>query len=577
MREGAGGRRPGIRLSESSPEKSTARQLTLLYCAALGTVAMLVIVGQFVVQAMISRQRSDSSVINVAGRQRMLSQRIAKSALAAAQAPSAQERARWNNELVSALALWRASHQALLCGLDDSGGPRDTSAVVAEMFAEMEPSRARMAEACDQLLGAVEPSEAEAALAAILAHESTFLAHMDAIVFQYEAEARDRVDRLRRLEWALLALTLSVLALEAAFVFRPAVDSIRRTMRRLGASEAEREAIAAQLGTIFDSVPALILYHDRDGKIIRVNKSGAEIIGESLYKLHGSSVYAWFPDDSQRFHEEDAWIYAHGQPRLGLLHYLRNSQGDVRWLRMNKVPFRDRDGHVIGVIVFAVDVSAHKRLEKRLMELRADEQRRLGYDLHDGLGQHLSGILYLSRRLENRLRGQAGPEAESAAEIVKLVKQAIESVRGMSQGLRPLGEGPRALAAALAELARKTRESTGIDCGFEERGTVLLFESDGAEHLFRIAQEAVNNAVRHSGCARIRIRLTQGDDATVLEVADDGRGMPPGAWQRPRPHGRDPEGLGLGIMEHRAGLMGADFAIEAGPDGGAVVRCTVSI
>jgi PAS domain S-box-containing protein len=564
-------------MSEASPERSTARRLTLLYCAALGTVALLSIIGQVIVQEMISRQRSDSSVINVAGRQRMLSQRIAKAALAAAQAADAGDRARWTGELSSALDLWRVSHETLVGSPDAGRASRENSAVVAAMFAALEPSRAGMAAACEQLLGASDSAGAVAALAEILRHESDFLERMDAIVFQYEAEARERVERLRRLEGILLAVTLTVLALEGAFVFRPAVNSIRRTMRRLGASEAEREEIAAQLGTIFDSVPALILYHDREGKIIRVNKSGAEIIGESLYRLHGSSVYAWFPDDSQRFREEDAWIVAHGQPRLGLLHFLRNSQGDIRWLRMNKVPFRDRDGAVIGVIVFAVDVSAHKRLEKRLMELRADEQRRLGYDLHDGLGQHLSGILYLSRRLENRLRGRSAPEADGAAEIVNLVKQSIESVRGLSQGLRPLGDEPRALASALAELARATRESTGIDCGFEEQGTVLLFESDGAEHLFRIAQEAVNNAVRHSGGTRIRIRLTQGDDATVLEVSDDGRGMPPGAWQRPRPHGRDPEGLGLGIMEHRAGLMGAAFAIEAGPEGGAVVRCTMKI
>lgn len=562
----------GVRLQ--APETAAARRLTLLYCAALGTVALLSIIGQVFVQELISRQRTDSTVINVAGRQRMLSQRIAKASLAATQAGTSEEQERWETELADSLVLWRESHEVLI------SVPGENSLAIATMFDDLEPSRLGMLDACDRLMTALRedhPANAASALQDLLTHETDFLARMDAIVFQYETEARDRVEGLRRIEGMLLGLTLTVLALEGLFVFRPAVNSIRRTMQRLAKSEVEREQIAAQLSTIFDSVPALILYHDREGKIIRVNKSGAEIIGESLYKLHGSSVYSWFPDDSQRFQQEDAWIYANGQARLGLLHYLRNSQGDVRWLRINKVPYRDHEQNVVGIIVFAVDVSAHKRLEKRLMELRADEQRRLGYDLHDGLGQHLSGILYLSRRMENRLRGQSAPEANDAVEIVNLVKQAIESVRDMSQGLRPLGDDPRALAEALAELARKTKDTTGIDCVFEESGRVLLFESDGADHLFRIAQEAVNNALRHSGCKRIRIRLTQGDEATTLEVTDDGNGMPASAWQGVRPTGRETEGLGLSIMEHRAELMGAGFSIEAGSGGGTVVRCTLKV
>jgi PAS domain S-box-containing protein len=557
------------------------QRLTLRYCLALGTVALLAMGGQVLVQELISRQRADSSIINIAGRQRMLSQRITKAALAAARAETPDERSARTGELREALDLWTTSHEAIT-GTDAAlHGNGTNSATVVAMFAAMEPERAGMLAACEALLARLSAgtplSATDDALARLLANEPGFLDRMDAIVFQYEAEARARVERLRRVEWVLLSTTLVVLALEGLFIFRPAVASIRRTVARLVASEEDRAQMASELTTIFDTVPALILYHDREGRIIRVNKSGAEIIGESLYKLHLSSVYAWFPDDSRRYREEDDWIYENDQPRRDLLHYLRNSQGDVRWLRMNKAPYHDAEHRIIGIIVFAVDVTAHKRLENRLMGLRAEEQRRLGYDLHDGLGQHLSGILYLSRRLENRFRAKHAEDADSIGEIVRLVKESVTLVRSISKGLRPLNDDPHALAQALADLTAKTQESTGIACGFEEAGTVLLYDADVAENLFRIAQEAINNAVRHSGGTRIEVRLQQSDEETVLEVADNGKGLGATDWSHAHLRGQDPGGLGLGIMEHRAELMGGVLHVDSIPGTGTTIRCRLKV
>jgi PAS domain S-box-containing protein len=548
-------------------QEDRGHRLTRLYVLALGTVALLSILGQVLVQAVIAVQEDDSKVINVAGRQRMLSQQIAKSAIAlAGSQPDA-----YHDELAEALKLWMQSHAALHSrdGRLDLYG--ENSERIKEMYAVIEPPFEAIAVAArDILSGNIEP----AAIDAILVHEPAFLQGMDAIVSQYELEAKTRVNRLRRTEFILLSITLCVLLLEALFVFRPAVRSIQRALRRLGTSERDRETIAAELSAIFDSVPAVILYHDLEGKILRVNKSGAEIIGESLYKLHRSNVYDWFPAHADRFREEDERVAQTDQPLLGLLRYLRNSQGEIRWLRMNKVPYRDVDGKVIGILLFAVDVSAHKRLERKLMELRAEEERRLSYNLHDGLGQHLSGILYLSRTLVNQM-DEHNPDREQAAEIIELVKQSIATVRGLSKSLRPIGDEPRALAEGLAELAQTTQQNTGIACNFEEIGKALMFETDVAEHLYWIAQEAVNNAVRHAQAKQIDLLLSQSDVETVVEVRDDGVGFETGKLQRARLHGRDPEGLGMSIMEHRSELAGGRLTMVSRPGSGTAVRCIV--
>ena len=153
----------------------------------------------------------------------------------------------------------------------------------------------------------------------------------------------------------------------------------------------------------------------------------------------------------------------------------------------------------------------------------------------------------------------------------------MEAVRDVSKSLRPIGDEPDALSKSLRELARVTTSTAGIDCTFEEKSAVLLFEADVAEHLYRIAQEAVNNAVRHSGAGHIRIRLAQGDEETSLEVSDDGAGMSVDDGTA-APDAEPPTGgLGLGIMKHRAELIGGRLRIQPGAHGGTAMQCTVVV
>jgi PAS domain S-box-containing protein len=335
--------------------------------------------------------------------------------------------------------------------------------------------------------------------------------------------------------------------------------------------------MAEELRAIFNSVPALIMHCDTEGRIVRLNQSGAAIIGESIDVLKGACIYDFFAGQEARLRDEDLFILRSGTPQLGLLHYLRNAQGETRWLRMNKIPHRSEEDAVDGIIVFGVDVSEQKRLERRLMEMRSEEERQLGYNLHDGLGQELSGILYASRVLSNRLKTKDPESAAQAMEIIALVKRGVETVRSIAKSLRSIGDEPDALSKSLRELAMVTRDTAGLHCEFEEKGSVLLFERDIAEHLYRIAQEAVNNAIRHSGAHQVWIRLAQGDDETVLEIADDGRGMDAVGMRGDRSAGVDPEGMGLSIMEHRAELVGGRFQIESRPNHGTKIRCAISM
>lgn len=212
------------------------RRLSRLYILALSAVAALSIGGQIITQFAIARQASDSRVVNLAGRQRMLSQKVSKLALLLAAEPDAAQRQARSRELAKALALWQQSHAGLRQGDAQQGLPGENSGQVEEMFTEVEPHFQAMVEGAETLVrcAAKDPTpECRAAARTVLAHEGPFLSGMDRIVFQYDAEARSRVALLRSIEMVLLTVTLVVLVLEGLFIFRPAVRNIRDTLARL--------------------------------------------------------------------------------------------------------------------------------------------------------------------------------------------------------------------------------------------------------------------------------------------------------------------------------------------------------
>jgi signal transduction histidine kinase/CheY-like chemotaxis protein/HPt (histidine-containing phosphotransfer) domain-containing protein len=234
-------------LASSSPfafPQSGAGRLTWLYIAALSSVALLSLAGQAIVQFYFDRQMSDSNVINIAGRQRMLSQRIAKAALALRDAANPSQQAERDRELRETLALWQRCHRGLQRGDAELGLPGANSPEVQRMFAELEPSFAGVLSPAQRLSsknpgGAGDPSSLAAGVGEILRHESAFLRGMDAIVSAYASEASQRVARVKRIEQTLLAITLAVLLLEGLFVFRPAVRRIRMMLAAIGEAGAK--------------------------------------------------------------------------------------------------------------------------------------------------------------------------------------------------------------------------------------------------------------------------------------------------------------------------------------------------
>ena len=208
------------------------------------------------------------------------------------------------------------------------------------------------------------------------------------------------------------------------------------------------------------------------------------------------------------------------------------------------------------------------RLERQIIEISDREHARIGQDIHDGLCQHLVSLAFDANSLEHALSAQDRPEAKTARRIARFLDQAITESRQLSRGLFPVRLETEGLSPALEELAAATRGRFKIRCRFASQGSVAVANSTMATHLYRIAQEAVSNAVKHSGARRVAIRLCGSPDKQELCIEDDGAGLSPARR-------RKASGLGLHIMDYRARTIGGTLRVAAGRQNGTVVSCCV--
>jgi signal transduction histidine kinase len=213
------------------------------------------------------------------------------------------------------------------------------------------------------------------------------------------------------------------------------------------------------------------------------------------------------------------------------------------------------------------EIANRERLQRELLEVSEREQRRFGQDLHDGLCQHLAATAIAGQVLGEKLGARNLSEAKDARKVVELIEQGIILSHQLAKGLHPVDMDAAGLMQALQEFAANTSELHRVSCRFECDSPVLIHDPGTAEHMFRIAQEAVRNAIKHSNAKAIVIRLDTLDEGLLLSVEDDGSGIAPKA--RRAAH----SGMGLRIMAHRSHMIGAIFELRDGAQGGTIVSC----
>lgn len=474
-------------------------QFTQRYMLALLVVAGLTIFGQVLVHRQLDQQTSDSYVVNYAGRQRYQSQQIVKDALLmtgqAVPNSSLQALAHLQRQV---LARWERYHAELMSGhLTDLGLTVSNSARIQTLFRQIDPDFRTIRDQAHRLLDLVsrpvrDKAAEQAIIQTMLAHDTLFLARMDAIVRQYSREATDKVERLRTIENWLLFVTLFVLVLEALLIFMPAVQMIRQAVDQLTAAHQKTE---------------------------RAN--------EALQHTNQSLKLA-----QQQLMRETA-----------LRHKRQLAEQRMR-------------------------LSA-------VVQGQEDERRRLSRELHDGIGQMLTGAKLLSENI--RSVDQLKPvDQANFGKLKTLLIRIIQETRHASNNLMPPVLSDFGLLAALRQLTESQREQTGTNVVFQSklvdvRHGDVRFNPAVEIGLYRIAQEAVNNAAKHAGASRVTISLNRRADQLQLSISDDGCGFhypPPVSTSRSQ---------GLHNMRERSQLLDGTFRLVTQPHAGTIIQVSIPV
>ncbi len=337
------------------------------------------------------------------------------------------------------------------------------------------------------------------------------------------------------------------------------ISDLKRVEEEL---QEERNFVSA----ILDTVGALVVVLDGEGRILRFNPACELTTGYSMEEVQGKYLWDMFlvAEEADRFKAvfellrtdllprdyQSCWMTRHGDQRL------------IAWTSTLLPGSGDTSNYIIAT---GIDITERKHLEKAILDISAREQRRIGQDLHDGLGQHLTGIAFMAKVHEAKLAEQKQSEANEAAKIVKLVNEAIHKTRELARGLLPVVSDAHGLMSALQLWAAEVEDLFGVSCRFRCERPVLIHNDSMATHLYHIAQEAVNNAIKHGIAQEILIQLTAEHGRGTLAIKDDGKGI------AENPAGS--HGMGLHIMNYRAGMIGGDLEIRRDTPRGTVVTC----
>jgi two-component system CheB/CheR fusion protein len=332
-------------------------------------------------------------------------------------------------------------------------------------------------------------------------------------------------------------------------------------------SEALLRRSEARLRRLVDSNIAGVFIASHDGRVFEANPALLDMLGYTRRDLELGRLN-WLRQTPPEYGRVDREI-------LEALRLRRVSEPrEKAFLRKDHatVPVvvgmaaLDPEDEPSELIAFVINLADLRQLEQQILEISDYEKQQLGQELHDGLSQQISGIKFQTDSLARRLREQEHPLAGRALDLVTHLSQAEQAAHDVAYSLMPMHKGQTELAAALDDLAYLMSQLYRRRCVFRSDNPVTLADPQIALHLYRIAQEAVGNAMKHGEPGEVRVSLSRNRHGVVLEIRDDGRGLPP-------ENDRSSKSLGLDIMRYRARLIGAQLTLASKPGRGTTVRC----
>lgn len=335
-------------------------------------------------------------------------------------------------------------------------------------------------------------------------------------------------------------------------------------------TEAKKtEARLRELAAIVQNSEDAIISVTPEANVVSWNKGAERLFGYEFEEMVGKSARVIFPPEQYNESEHVIYKVLRGESVESYEALRLHKNGSLRSVSVRVSAVTDSTGKITGMAAIYRDITERKQLEKAVVEISSNEQRRIGHDLHDGLGQHLAGIAFKAKALEEALAGESTELANEAKKIVGLINEGIRETRSLASGLDPVEIEVAGLPAALQKAAAQVAERFHVRCEFRCNQDRMMVDKHVGLVLYKITQEAVHNAVTHGKSKHIVIELAADTANYRLRIKDDGAGF--GMQERPQ------SGMGLRIMQYRANSVGGRLTINSQVNAGTELVCIVPV
>ncbi|WP_435801967.1 ATP-binding protein [Polaribacter sp.] len=561
-------------------------KLRRLYVFAFLSIVLIIIVSQIVVQHHINTQINDSRVINIAGRQRMLSQRLTKEILLLKDRDISLERQEKISDIQKTYKVWVASHKGLQNGSEVLNLPKENNTEIVFMFREIEVYFYPIEKAVGKLIlsleenSAIQLNELKDEIGIVLENEDNFLLKMNEIVFKYAEVSKSKVQNLKFLETILLTVSLLILAIEILFLFRPMSLKIRDTIKHLlqakqnailktdelkamYASKQESLLELQELNYAIDNA-ALFASVNSEGSAIYMSKKFRNLLNlnsmnvkgaveELITKNQGQQIYLKdLIKNSKRIWEGEVEIITQSNKSIWLemsiipLKNINSKQktlilcADISVRKQNEIKFEK-----LSVDKYNEQIATQKMISSKIIDAQEEERKRVAKDIHDGIGQMLTALKFT---VESININKIASSAEKIENLNSLTKQIIKGVRMATFNLTPPELTDHGISSAIQTLTTQLSKLTSKNIVFENKTNFYeRLDSLVETNLYRITQEAVNNAIKYAKSNFILVNIKHNKDVLSITIEDDGIGFDLKSVKKVD----SGKGMGLLFMEER--------------------------
>jgi signal transduction histidine kinase len=572
----------------NSLDKKTFDKLSRLYIIALSTIALSVIISQILVRNHLDTQKSDSTVINIAGRQRMLSQKLTKEIVSLTVSFDESNRTILKKNIKETLFLWNLSHNSLQKGNDSLGLPKKNSRKIKQQFTAINPVFNTIQKASKSIVKKLEINpltsinELSSDIKKITNNEGEFLFIMDKIVNQYDLEADEKVVWLRKLEFSLMVLTLLILLGEFVFIFWPTAKSVKATLSDLLSAEKKAKKMAfdadelslskeksiKELRVLSRAMDETLLFAriSSDGNLIHIGNKFSRLFKVSKLKqdvlfwnfLSSNKKEQSLIEDLIKKYKKTGW---QGEVKTTIKYNI------AIWLEMAIIPYRPTEDKSELLIIaseiterkfaqlevemlnkasFDEKISQQKIISSKIIENQEKEQNRIAKDVHDGIGQMLTGLKY---NLESININDIEKTASKIEHLKALTTNIIKGVRTATFNLTPPELSDHGIVPAITKLTLELGKLTGKKILFFNKTDFnSRLDSLVEINIYRITQEAINNAIKYADSSHILVSLSHSKNILSMVIDDDGKGFEPSKVKKVK---NGDGGMGMTFMKER--------------------------